>query len=71
MATAAGAEVHEVVRALGVESGAESNAGDGTGIHGVIRKGVNCKMEVITKIETEMGKVCGRAVCNDCGWAYG
>ena len=57
VAATTGAKVHEVVRTLGVESGAESNAGDGTGFHGVIRKGFKCKMDVITKIEAEMGKV--------------
>ena len=71
MVVAAGAEVNEVVRALGVDSGAKSNTGDGTGLHGVIRKGVNCKMDVITKIETEMGRFCGRAAGDDCGWADG
>ena len=66
-----GAEVHEIVRTLGVESGAESNEGDGTGLHGVIRKGFNCEVDVITKIEAEMGKVSWRAAGDDCGRADG
>ena len=71
MATTTSAKVHEVVRALGVESGVESNTGDGMGIHGVIRECFNCKMDVITKIETEMGKVSRRAAGDDCGGADG
>ena len=71
VATTTGAEVHEVVRTLGVESRAESNAGDGTGLHGVIREGFNCKMDVITKIEAEMGKFSWRSASDDCGGADG
>ena len=69
MAATTGAEVHEVVRTLGVESRAESNAGNGTGLHGVIRKCFNCKVDVIAKIEAEMGKVSGRTAGDDGGRA--
>ncbi len=60
-----GAEVHEVVRTLGVESRAKSNAGNGTGLHGVIRKCFNCKVDVITKIEVEMSDVSRRPAGDD------
>ena len=66
-ATTTGAEVHEVVRILGVESGVESNTGDDTALNGVVRKCFNCKMDVITNIETEMGKVSWKAAGDDCG----
>ena len=71
MATMTSSKVYEVVRALGVEIGAESNTGDGTGLHGVIMEGINCKMDVTPKIETEMGKVSRRMASDDCGGAYG
>ena len=71
MTTTTSAKVHEVVRALGVESGAKSNTGDGTGLHGVIREGINCKMDVMAKIKVEMGKVSRRAANDDCGGADG
>ena len=50
MATTTGVEIHEVVRTLQVESGAESNTGDRMRLHGVVREGFNCKMDVITKV---------------------
>ena len=71
VATTTGVEIHEVVRTLGVESGVESNTWDGTGLHGVVREGFNCKMDVITKIETKMGKVSWRAAGDSCGGADG
>ena len=49
----------------------ESKAGDGTGLHGVIREGFDGKMDVITKIEAEMGKVCCRVAGDDGGGADG
>ena len=62
MATTTSVEIHKIVRNLGVESGTESNAGDGT---------FNCKMGIITKIETEMGEVSWRAAGDDRGRADG
>ena len=37
------------------------------GPHGVVREGFNCKMDVVTKIKTEMGEVSWRAAGDDCG----
>ena len=37
VAATTSAKIHEVVRTVRVESGAESDAGDGTGLHGVVR----------------------------------